>query len=124
MGVGGKLVYALELERARLIGRALERLVLDRRNLAGEKARCPRRDRTREALRGEGVDLAARDLVLPREVLRRVAHGDIGGRVAQRFKEKMFEIDATHAEAVAQGIGCDRVAAHRLCADAQRELDM
>src|SRR5262249_55272566 len=109
---------------ARLIGRAFERLVLDRRNLAGEKARCLRRDRTREALRGEGVYLSTRDLVLPREVLRGVAHGDIGGRVAQRFEEKILEIDAAHAEAVAHGVGGNRVAAHGLRADAQRELDL
>src|SRR5215831_10112963 len=72
MGVGGKLVQALELERARPIGRALERLALDRRNLAGEEARCLGRDRALEAPRGKGIDLAPCDLVLPREVLRRV----------------------------------------------------
>src|SRR5262249_59667662 len=88
MGIGGKLLHALELERARSIGRALERLVLDRCDLAGEEARLLRRDRAFEALRGEGVDLASRGLVLPPEVLRALAHGDIGGRIEQRFKEK------------------------------------
>jgi len=38
MGVGGEFFDALELERARLIGRTLEYLVLDRGDLAGEEA--------------------------------------------------------------------------------------
>ena len=124
MGIGGQLVHAPELERARPIGRALERLALDRCDLAGEEARLLRRDRALEALRGEGVDLAARDLVLPREVLRRVAHGDIGGRIEQRFKEKILEIDGAHAEPAAHGVGSHRIAAHGLRAHAQRELDL
>ena len=124
MRVGGKLLHALELERARLIGRAFEGLALDRCDLAGEEAQLLRRDRALETLRGEGVDLASRDLVLPREVLRRVAHGDIGCRIEQRFKEKILEIDGAHAEPAAHGVGSDRIAAHGLRAHAQREPDL
>jgi hypothetical protein len=122
MGVGGKLVHALELERARSKSLALELFALDRRDLAAEEARRLRRERAFKTARGIGVDLSPRDLVAAREVLSGVAHGDVGGRIAQRFPEKILEIDGAHAEA-AHGVGCDRIAAHRFGADAQREPD-
>ena len=82
------------------------------------------RQRTRKTARGVGVNLGARDLVALRQVLRRVAHGDIGGRIAQRLPKKILEIDRAHAEAAAHAIGDDRVAAHGLGADAKREPDL
>jgi hypothetical protein len=122
MGVGGKLVHALKFQRAWLKALPLEPLTLDRRDLAGEEAGLLRRERAFEASRGVGVDLAPRNLVGPREVLGRVAHGDVGGRIAQRFPQKILEIDRTHAKS-AHGIGSNRVAAHGFGADAQREPD-
>ena len=92
-------------------------------DLAGEEARRLRRERALEASRREGVDLRPRDLVLARQVLRGVAHGDIGGRIEQRFPQEVLEIDRAHAEA-AHGVGGDGVAAHGFGADAQRQLDV
>ena len=60
---------------------------------------------------------------MPRQILGRAAHGDIGGGVEQRLPQKILELDLAHAEAGAVGIGCDRIAAHRFGADAEREID-
>ncbi len=83
-----------------------------------------RGDRALEALDREGVDFAAGDLVLARQILRGVAHGHVGGGVAQRFQEEVLEVDAAHAEAAAQGVGDHWIAAHRLGADAERQVDI
>ncbi len=124
MRVGGKLVRTAQLQRARLKALALERLALDRRDLAGEEARFLGSNRAREAARGIGVDLGPGDLVTPGKILRRISHGDVGRRIAKRLPKKILEIDGAHAEAAAHRIGRDRVAAHGLRADAQREPDL
>src|SRR5262245_64679031 len=98
MGVGGKLLRAPELERAWGKALALEGLALERGNLAREEARRLRRERALEAARREGVDLRPRDLVLPRQVLRGVAHGRVGRWIEQRFPQEVLEIDRAHAE--------------------------
>src|SRR5207344_678904 len=49
MGVGGQLFGAAQLELARLVALALEPLVPDRGDLAGEEARTLRRQRALEA---------------------------------------------------------------------------
>ena len=124
MSVGGKFVHALELERARRKPLALERLGLDRGDLAGEETRSLRRDRAGEAARGVSIDLGPRDLVGAREVLRGISHADVGGGITQRFPEEILEVDSSHAEASTHGVGGDRVAAHGLRADAKREPDL
>jgi hypothetical protein len=123
MGIGAKLLGALELELTRAQPRAFEGLAFHRRDLAAQKAGFLRGERALEALRGKGVDLRARDLIRAREILRRVAHAHIARRVEQRLQEKILELDATHAKA-AHAVGNDRVAAHGFGADAKRKVDL
>src|SRR5437588_791292 len=122
-GTGPMPLISPPLECARLVARAFERLARNRRDLAGQEARLLGGKRAREAARGVGVDLGSRDLILAREILRRVAHGRVGRGIAQRFPQEILELDRAHAEA-AHAVGGDRIAAHRFGADAQRERDI
>ena len=116
-----RFASCVELDAARLVAVARECLDLHRRDLAGEESALLRRHGALEAARGEGVDLGARDLVLPRQIFRGVAHRHVAERIEQRFPEEILELDLAHAEAAAMRVGGDRIAAHRLGADAERE---
>jgi len=123
MGVGAKLLPALELERARLKAFPFEGLALHRRDLAGEKARLLGGERALEAARGIGIDLRPRDLILARQILGGVAHARVGRRIAQRFPQKILEVDRAHAKP-AHRVGSDRIAAHGFRPDTERKPDI
>ena len=72
-----RLGVARQPDAARIVALAREFLRVHRRDLAGEEARLLRLHGALERAHRVGVHLAARDLVLPREVFRRVAHRDI-----------------------------------------------
>ena len=120
MRVGSELAFDLDAARLELI--ACKAFRFHRRDFAGEESALLRRERTRKAARGEFVDLRPRDLVLPRQILRGVAHAGVGCGIEQRFPEKILELDLAHAEAAAMRVGGDRIAAHRFGTDAQRKF--
>ena len=102
---------------------ASKALAHDRHDLFGKPARVASGHGALETARGEAVHPLALDAVLLGKVLGRVAHGDAAGRVVERLPQEILELDLAHGEAVAVGIGGDRIAAHRLGARRERQVD-
>src|SRR5262245_21522362 len=116
------LALAFDAQAARIVAPELEAFVRHRRHLAGEYALLLRVDCVREWACGDLVDLRPSDLVLQREVFRRVAHVHAGRRVEQRLPQEILELDLAHPKSATMGVGGDRIAAHGFRADAEREI--
>ncbi len=114
---------ARQLDTAGVITLALEPLGLHRRDFAREEPALLCGHRALERTRGVSIHFRPRDLIFLREILGGVAHRHAGCGIQERFPEKVLELDLAHAETVARRITRDRIAAHRLRADAQREID-
>src|SRR5271156_1038111 len=89
------------------------------RNLPAQEASFLRSDGAGKTFGGELIDVFPSNSILLGEFLGGGTHGQVAGWIEERLPQKVLELDFSHAETAAVGVGGDGIAGHRFRADDQ-----